>query len=98
MPPAMKSLLADLQLPAYRFDRRALVEVRFRLAQLRDDLLRRVSLPFHGVLPPSRAVRLSYQLVHLEGARSASHGWHFWLLCGTPILEDICMKAGPCSR
>src|SRR5216684_2556562 len=70
MPPAMKRLLADLQLPANRFDRRALVEVHLRLAQLRNDLLRRVSLPFHRVLPPSRAVRLSYQLVHLEGVRS----------------------------
>src|SRR6266478_3928327 len=69
MPPAMKRLLADLQLPANRFDRRALVEVHLRLAQLRNDLLRRVSLPFHRVLPPSRAVRLSYQLVHLEGVR-----------------------------
>ncbi len=27
MPPTMKRLLADLQLPAYCFDRRALVEV-----------------------------------------------------------------------
>src|SRR5216684_4042028 len=71
MPPAMKRLLADLQLPANRFDRRALVEVHLRLAQLRNDLLRRVSLPFHRVLPPSRAVRLSYQLVHLEGVRSS---------------------------
>src|SRR6266851_4821819 len=71
MPPAMKRLLADLQLPANRFDRRALVEVHLRLAQLRNDLLRRVSLPFHRVLPPSRAVRLPYQLVHLEGVRSA---------------------------
>src|SRR6266436_1199702 len=70
MPPAMKRLLADLQLPANRFDRRALVEVHLRLAQLRNDLLRRVSLPFHRVLPPSQAVRLSYQLVHLEGVRS----------------------------
>src|SRR5260370_35791549 len=70
MPPAMKRLLANLQLPANRFDRRALVEVHLRLAQVRNDLLRRVSLPFHRVLPPSRAVRLSYQLVHLEGVRS----------------------------
>src|SRR5260370_10031294 len=70
MPPAMKRLLANLQLPANRFDRRALVEVHLRLGQLRNDLLRRVSLPFHRVLPPSRAVRLSYQLVHLEGVRS----------------------------
>src|SRR6266481_2532738 len=69
MPPAMKRLLADLQLPANRFDRRALVEVHLRLAQLRNDLLRRVSLPFHRVLPPSRAVRLSYQLGRLEGVR-----------------------------
>src|SRR6266481_1337388 len=72
MPPAMKRLLADLQLPANRFHRRALVEVHLRLAQLRNDLLRRVSLPFHRVLPPSRAVRLSYQLVHLEGVRSSN--------------------------
>jgi hypothetical protein len=28
-----------------------------------------VSLPFHRVLPPFQAVRLSYQLVHLEGVR-----------------------------
>src|SRR5260370_4381302 len=74
MPPAMKRLLADLQLPANRFDRRALVEVHLRLAQLRNDLLRRVSLPFHRVLPPSRAVRLSYQLVHLVGVRSVERG------------------------
>src|SRR5258708_35545669 len=56
MPPAMKRLLADLQLPAYHFDRRALVEVHFRLTQFRNDLLRRVSLPFHRVLPPFRAL------------------------------------------
>src|SRR5712664_1185083 len=74
MPPAMKRLLADLQLPANRFDRRALVEVHLRLAQLRNDLLRRVSLPFHRVLPPSRAVRLSDLLVHLEGVRSQTWG------------------------
>src|SRR5271168_5488749 len=56
MPPAMKAGLADLQLPRYRFHRRALVEVHLRLAQLRDNLLRRMSLPFHRVLPPSRAL------------------------------------------
>src|SRR5208337_3640081 len=55
MPPAMIRLLADLLLPAYRF------------AQLRNDLLRRVSLPFHRVLLPSRAIRLSYQPVQLQG-------------------------------
>ena len=63
----MIRLLADLLLPADRFDRCALVEVHFRLAQLRNDLLRRVSFPFHRVLLPSRAFRLSYQLVQLEG-------------------------------
>src|SRR6266478_8628579 len=86
MPPAMKRLLADLQLPANRFDRRALVEVHLRLAQLRNDLLRRVSLPFHRVLPPSRAVRLSYQLVHLEGVRSMS---------GDSIYMDYYSRLGP---
>ena len=34
----MIRLLADLLLPAYRFDRCALVEVYLRLAQLRNDL------------------------------------------------------------
>jgi enterochelin esterase-like enzyme len=29
-----------------------------------------MSLPFHRVLPPSRAVRLSYHLVQLEGVRT----------------------------
>src|SRR6266852_8592142 len=84
MPPAMKRLLADLQLPANRLDRRALVEVHLRLAQLRNDLLRRVSLPFHRVLPPSRAVRLSYQLVHLEGVRSLSLACTD---CGAPTID-----------
>src|SRR5271157_4558923 len=61
------TLLADLLLPANRLDGRALVEVHFRLVQLRNDLLRRVPLPFHRVLLPSRAIRLSYQLVQMEG-------------------------------
>src|SRR5260370_21877871 len=63
MPPAMKRLLADLQLPANRFDRRALVDVHLRLAQLRNDLLRRVSLPFYLCLPPPPPVATPYPLL-----------------------------------
>src|SRR5260370_37331668 len=86
MPPAMKRLLANVERPTNRFDRRALVEVHLRLAQLRNDLLRRVSLPFHRVLPPSRAVRLSYQLVHLEGVRS---------VCASILRPRIGVAIGP---
>src|SRR5579885_1006635 len=70
MPPAMKRLLADLQLARNRFDRCALVQLHFRFTQLGNDLLRRVSLPIHRVLLPSRALRLSYHLVQFQGVRT----------------------------
>src|SRR5579884_4247744 len=70
MPPAMKRLLADLQLARNRFDRCALVQLHFRFTQLGNDLLRRVSLPLHRVLLPSRALRLSYHLVQFQGVRT----------------------------
>ncbi len=67
MPPAMKRLLSDSQLPGNHFDHRALVELNFRFTKLSDDLLQRVSLPLLRVLLPSQALRLSYQLVKFEG-------------------------------
>src|SRR5260370_5414426 len=97
MPPAMKRLLANLQLPANRFDRRALVEVHLRLAQSRNDPLRRVSVPFHRVLPPSRAVRLSYQLVHLEGVRSLAPEL-MSRMSGYPTFEAHSSYISACSR
>src|SRR5208337_1840188 len=88
-------------LPAYRFDRCALVEVYLGLAQLRNDLLRRVSLPFHRVLLPSRAFRLSYQLVQLQGVipptpstqRTASR----WPAACRADLTATCTMATACA-